>query len=563
MNHDQKYNIADTWTQIPNIFLDELLPNLKPAECLVLMYVCRHTFGFHRSIKICTIDEISEAMKLSRTAVKDALRVFIAKGIIVRTARFAAGKKKWNLANGYEIKTAGTAYWREPGEDDLESGESEPEPIELGGHGRDPHRIPREVAGATEGGRGNDPHFLKKVIKEISTTGPTENHTQTSDLTPNSVSPIETDALLPQSGSQSSLPDLQPNEQDPAPRKEKEPADMSEHISDETTSVVDWSDVVLIYRQKAKPKQGPRKKFAAVIDGLRDGGHDAGSVMRALEEFLSIPYEAEREFSPQRFAIFFWSTGQRPSGRRAAVAPTPPPKPTQSPLAPKAPQEQAPDFLPLPEEIRIWNTFAPESHRVHVWRKSSQATLDAQKQFPQFSEHWETICRRAAASIPTAGGTGKWTVSLDWLLKDHDHWGKVLEGRYPFTTAPITSHREKLAAPTPPRRYDWRYMQPPLDEFAGYTWCRIFVTQDADEEVSDETKCVMMQIWNERLTQNSKSIMRESEHFRREKLAVPYDPTGADPHRSMLVLTANGIELRDQAFVADPDLRKTKRGGSK
>ena len=42
------FNIKPNHTQIPNFYLDKIIPFLKGTETKILLYICRRTFGFHR-----------------------------------------------------------------------------------------------------------------------------------------------------------------------------------------------------------------------------------------------------------------------------------------------------------------------------------------------------------------------------------------------------------------------------------------------------------------------------------------------------------------------------------
>lgn len=83
------------YTQVPNLFFDEVMPTLTLAETRVLLYIIRRTIGFQRDATAISIAQIRTGLKatngrqldrgtgLGRTAVTDALRSLIEKQMIV------------------------------------------------------------------------------------------------------------------------------------------------------------------------------------------------------------------------------------------------------------------------------------------------------------------------------------------------------------------------------------------------------------------------------------------------------------------------------------------------
>lgn len=83
------------YTQVPDNFFDFVMADLTLAETRVMLYIIRRTLGFQRDAAAISIDQIRHGLvaadgtvlergtELGRTAVTDALRSLIARGMIV------------------------------------------------------------------------------------------------------------------------------------------------------------------------------------------------------------------------------------------------------------------------------------------------------------------------------------------------------------------------------------------------------------------------------------------------------------------------------------------------
>jgi hypothetical protein len=89
------------FTMVPNLLLDFILPSLSPTERAVLLYLWRHTAGFHRTARVVPLEQICSGLRsreraldlgtrLSRSTTIRALRVLVARGYVTRVDRAGA-----------------------------------------------------------------------------------------------------------------------------------------------------------------------------------------------------------------------------------------------------------------------------------------------------------------------------------------------------------------------------------------------------------------------------------------------------------------------------------------
>lgn len=73
------------YTQVPNFFLDSLLPEIKTAsELKVTLAIMRATFGWHKDEDALSITQLMERTGLGRQSVVDGLRVALDRGFVQR-----------------------------------------------------------------------------------------------------------------------------------------------------------------------------------------------------------------------------------------------------------------------------------------------------------------------------------------------------------------------------------------------------------------------------------------------------------------------------------------------
>jgi len=63
MAEKQKQLLIPNSTQIPNILLDFVIPELPPAESKCLLYICRCTFGFHKEYDRISLSQFIKGKK--------------------------------------------------------------------------------------------------------------------------------------------------------------------------------------------------------------------------------------------------------------------------------------------------------------------------------------------------------------------------------------------------------------------------------------------------------------------------------------------------------------------
>jgi hypothetical protein len=102
------------FTQVPNVVIDELAPELTEAELRVLLYIVRRTFGFHREWDYISLSQLTDGIRtregeqldhgtgMSRKAVSQGCARLVDKGIItVEKRRTAEGD---NDINAYQLR---------------------------------------------------------------------------------------------------------------------------------------------------------------------------------------------------------------------------------------------------------------------------------------------------------------------------------------------------------------------------------------------------------------------------------------------------------------------------
>ena len=62
------------FTQIPNHILDEILPNITGAEGLVLVFLCRKTYGWHKKEDKISISQFEKGTALKGNSIRRALK---------------------------------------------------------------------------------------------------------------------------------------------------------------------------------------------------------------------------------------------------------------------------------------------------------------------------------------------------------------------------------------------------------------------------------------------------------------------------------------------------------
>ena len=105
---------SPNYTQVPNVFLDELMSELTGSELKVLMYITRRTFGFSKRSDNISLNQIANGIikkdgtvldkgtGLSKTKIISAINKLVDKGIIIKLKR--ASKEKGLESTNYSLK---------------------------------------------------------------------------------------------------------------------------------------------------------------------------------------------------------------------------------------------------------------------------------------------------------------------------------------------------------------------------------------------------------------------------------------------------------------------------
>lgn len=70
--------------QVPNIFVDKLLPYLKPSDTKIILFICRKTYGWQKSIDRISLSQFEKGTGLSSRLLIDRLKVLVESGILVK-----------------------------------------------------------------------------------------------------------------------------------------------------------------------------------------------------------------------------------------------------------------------------------------------------------------------------------------------------------------------------------------------------------------------------------------------------------------------------------------------
>lgn len=98
---DRKQRIPlPNFTAVPNVLIDEVLPQISPAEAKVLLYLCRATFGYQRlwtDSRFTSLTQIAAATGLHRNGVIQALKGLHSWGVVAWRVDQRTGAKSYSL----------------------------------------------------------------------------------------------------------------------------------------------------------------------------------------------------------------------------------------------------------------------------------------------------------------------------------------------------------------------------------------------------------------------------------------------------------------------------------
>ena len=73
------------YTQVPNVFLDDMISEMGEAELRVALVIMRETFGWHRESKQMSLSYLQQATGMSRPGVISGINSGIERGVFERT----------------------------------------------------------------------------------------------------------------------------------------------------------------------------------------------------------------------------------------------------------------------------------------------------------------------------------------------------------------------------------------------------------------------------------------------------------------------------------------------
>lgn len=103
---DTFYIPAPNYTQMPNIFVDEIMAKLTGAETKIVLFIIRETFGWQRNWKDLTLDQIEKATGLSRRQTIYSVDSLLKNGLIDKKQK---GPKN-HLESYYRLVVGGNKY---------------------------------------------------------------------------------------------------------------------------------------------------------------------------------------------------------------------------------------------------------------------------------------------------------------------------------------------------------------------------------------------------------------------------------------------------------------------
>ncbi len=90
------------FTQVPNVFFDELLPDLGNAELRVLLVIVRQTYGWRKLEDAISLSQLEKWTGMTRRSVSEATKQLVARGCIVIEER--NGPDGGRLPNVYRLR---------------------------------------------------------------------------------------------------------------------------------------------------------------------------------------------------------------------------------------------------------------------------------------------------------------------------------------------------------------------------------------------------------------------------------------------------------------------------
>lgn len=147
------------YTQIPNLFMDDHISDMKEAEIKIALVIMRHTFGWHRDSHKMSLSFLQKATGMSRQGVINGVNNGIKRGIIERKKSGSSWAYKL-LVNEVDQNTRASQRSRPGGSTKLTSGnrqgvvnevDTKKERVKERGENRPPPPKKRAVEGSYSG----------------------------------------------------------------------------------------------------------------------------------------------------------------------------------------------------------------------------------------------------------------------------------------------------------------------------------------------------------------------------------------------------------------------------
>lgn len=94
--------ISPNYTQVPNVIFDYWMNVLSPAEFKVILYLCRKTFGWHKTKDKISRGKIAKDTGLTKEGVRKCLKSLEDYGLVIKTSNLTESGD--NDCNTYEVR---------------------------------------------------------------------------------------------------------------------------------------------------------------------------------------------------------------------------------------------------------------------------------------------------------------------------------------------------------------------------------------------------------------------------------------------------------------------------
>jgi len=157
-------NLIPEHTQIPNVYLDIVMPDISPAEFKVLMAISRLTFGWQKTGDHISVNQIMKMTALSGQGVMNCLKVLEKRQLII----IDRGDWQEHKANYYRINLDWT-----------------PNSVSLNSVERDSfNSVERETSSSF-----NSVEYQKKALQRKKENGPSERPNASNEAPPKTLDP--------------------------------------------------------------------------------------------------------------------------------------------------------------------------------------------------------------------------------------------------------------------------------------------------------------------------------------------------------------------------------------